>query len=67
MSHPEDFCQKCGGPNPVWFADWISWELTYPNAIECIVCPLCFIRDYEAANEPRIWGIAPTGQPRREK
>lgn len=56
MSHPEDFCQKCGEPNPVWYTDSRDWNKTYAE-VECIVCPNCFIRDYEAVHGKRLWRV----------
>lgn len=41
MIHPEDFCQLCGGRNPVWFAPNELWNKVNGSR-EGILCPVCF-------------------------
>lgn len=45
MSHVEETCQRCGGPNPVWYAPDDIWNATVrtDGTDEWgILCPLCF-------------------------
>lgn len=56
--HPEAKCQRCGGPNPVWFAPNEQW-----NAVRGdeggIVCPSCFAAQAEAQGiMPTAWTFA---------
>ena len=36
-----DLCQKCGLPNPVWFAPNDVWNRLVPNRVG-FICPTCF-------------------------
>jgi hypothetical protein len=61
--HPEDSCQRCGGPNVSWFASNALWNKVVgsPNGIWC---PLCFIRAAEAAGvKPPAWEVRPEEPP----
>jgi hypothetical protein len=40
VTHPEDFCEECGLPNPTWYAPNELWnKLCTPVEI---ICPKCF-------------------------
>ncbi len=54
--HPEDICQRCSGPNVVWFADNDVWNAVIgsPNGI---ICPICFVREAEAKGFQRAWHL----------
>lgn len=58
MSHPEDFCERCKGPNVVWFAPSPLWNAAHGEWD--ILCPVCFVQLAEAAGiTPTAWRIAP--------
>lgn len=45
--HPEDFCHRCGMPNPVWWIDSDVWNCVMRDddgnqRWSGIVCPTCF-------------------------
>lgn len=53
MTHPEDFCQRCGNRNvPSWFVDSdrfnAAMEALGLNSA-AIVCPRCFVVGHEKA------------------
>lgn len=50
---PESMCERCKGPNVVWFAPNDLWNRVAPEL--GILCPICFIREAESK------GIVPTG------
>jgi hypothetical protein len=59
-AHPEDFCQRCGGRNPVWWVDSDRYN-TAVNRAE-IVCPTCFVFAHEEATGMRcVWTLVPDG------
>jgi hypothetical protein len=39
--HPEDFCEKCKGRNPVWYAENELWNKVTEKKVG-IICPPCF-------------------------
>lgn len=39
--HPEAFCQKCGHPNPVWYAPNELFNKINGSPVG-IMCPVCF-------------------------
>lgn len=41
-AHPEDFCQRCGARNTVWFAPNDLWNKVMGGGDIDIVCPECF-------------------------
>lgn len=45
--HPEDTCQRCGGPNPSWHAASPLWNAVVrtPDGSERwgVLCPSCFV------------------------
>lgn len=57
--HPESHCQKCGGPNIVWFAANDLWNRVVGEEEECsIVCPICFVEMAEAKGiKPPAWQV----------
>lgn len=48
--HPEDFCQKCGAANTVWYAPHELFILVNDSQ-NGIICPACF---YKMAEEKGI-------------
>lgn len=40
--HPEDYCKKCGHPNPCWYAGNELWNKVMKGEKHGIVCPVCF-------------------------
>jgi hypothetical protein len=37
--HPEDYCHRCGRPNPVWHSpEWVEVTGSHSD----ILCPVCF-------------------------
>lgn len=57
--HPESHCQKCGGPNIVWFAASDLWNRVVGEEEECsILCPICFVEMAEAKGiKPPAWQV----------
>jgi hypothetical protein len=57
-AHPEATCERCGGPNVVWFAPNDLWNRVVgsPNGI---LCPTCFIRAAEASGVEAVWRVTP--------
>lgn len=52
--HPEDFCHKCGAPNPNWSAPMAEWLIATEKwrtetGKEGICCPKCFQDMYSEA------------------
>ena len=61
--HPEDTCEKCGGPNITWFVASPLWN-KYARERYCIVCPLCFAKMAEDAGfVPTAWQLVPENPP----
>lgn len=59
MTHPEDFCERCGGRNVTWFVDSDRFN-TAVNRSE-VVCPSCFVVAHEAATGMRTaWELVPS-------
>ncbi|MCA1617030.1 MAG: hypothetical protein LC729_00430 [Acidobacteria bacterium] len=56
--HPEDFCEKCGRSNIVWFAPSELWN-KYAGDKYGILCPVCFVQQAEDAGFKMVWQIAP--------
>lgn len=55
--HPEDYCQKCGHWNPVWFAPnelWNKFRGEYN-----ILCPNCFARLCWDGGLNVVWEMKP--------
>jgi hypothetical protein len=45
--HPEDYCHRCGHPNPTWWVDGDVWDYVMRDTDgnqrwDGIVCPTCF-------------------------
>lgn len=57
--HPEAICERCGGPNVVWFAPNDLWNRVIGSP-EGIVCPRCFVLAAEAKGIDEIWSLAPS-------
>jgi len=56
--HPESTCERCQGPNVVWFAPAFLWNAVQPPY--GVLCPVCFIGLAEAAGfNKHAWRIAP--------
>ena len=56
--HPEDFCDLCGGKNPVWWVDSDRWNMALNQAV--IACPSCFVAAHEAATGMHcMWKLEP--------
>ena len=65
FAHPEDTCQRCGGPNIVWFADSALWNAYASDAD--ILCPICFAKAAESKGfVPPAWVISPEQAERQE-
>lgn len=62
MTHPEDFCQECGGRNPRWFASNDVWNKAIPDRVG-ILCPFCFIQRAEKAGIYAGWELVPIFEP----
>ena len=58
--HPEATCQRCGRPNPVWFAPNDLWNAVMGDE-RGIVCPSCFAAQAEDQGDVGsvIWRFAP--------
>lgn len=57
-SHPEDFCERCKGPNVIWFAPSPLWNAAHGEWD--ILCPVCFVTLAVAAGiNQDAWRIAP--------
>jgi hypothetical protein len=57
--HPEATCERCGGPNVVWFAPSELWNRVVPDR-DAIWCPICFVREAERLGIlPTSWQLAP--------
>jgi hypothetical protein len=58
QAHAEDICERCGGPNIVWFVESPLWNKHTPDA--SIICPICFVKAAESQGFiPTAWVIAP--------
>ena len=58
--HPEDFCQRCGRSNIVWFAPNNLWnKVVRVNNHPGILCPVCFVELAEALGIREVWKVAP--------
>ena len=60
MSHPEDFCQRCGGKNiKPWFAPSEVWNDVVGER-EGILCPQCFVELAQASGKyTGAWELRP--------
>jgi len=57
-AHPEHRCERCRGPNVVWFAPNEIWNAVHGQWD--ILCPPCFVQLAEAAGiRPTAWRVAP--------
>lgn len=41
--HPEDFCDKCKGPNITWYAGNDLWNAVTEDEWS-VLCPICFVK-----------------------
>lgn len=62
--HPEDYCHRCGGVNPVWWIDSDRFNLAMGRPSEHrwngIVCPGCFAELHAAATGLQtVWTMIP--------
>lgn len=58
--HPEASCERCGRPNPVWFASSPLWNKVMADKEWGIVCPSCFAELAEADGcIPTSWKFEP--------
>lgn len=62
--HPEDFCHRCGAPNPSWTVDSDRFNAAMgdPNTHKWsgIVCVGCFVRLHEwATGITCTWRLVP--------
>jgi hypothetical protein len=55
----EDTCQRCGGPNVVWFAPNYVWNEVIRDGTN-FLCPNCFVVLAELAGTRAIWRVAPS-------
>ncbi len=44
VEHPEDKCEKCGGPNICWCCDSPLWNEVARSRGRGILCPICFVK-----------------------
>lgn len=61
-SHPEDFCQQCGGPNFVWFAANDVWNKVIPERVG-VLCPRCFAERAKRVGFGVAWELVPQREP----
>lgn len=61
-SHPEAFCDNCGGFNVSWFTPSPLWNriVRQPDRADPMLCPRCFILLAEAAGIHEVWKVSPT-------
>lgn len=57
--HPEDYCHRCGAPNPSWYTDRDTWLAATSGwaaetGREGICCPACLIALHEQATGERV-------------
>jgi hypothetical protein len=52
--HPEDWCQRCARPNPIWYAPNDLWN-KYARGEFNILCPCCFIELAKKAGFDPVW------------
>lgn len=62
--HPEDYCHRCGGRNPVWWVDSDRFNMAFgppeQHPYNGIVCPGCFVEAHERATGLRtVWKLTP--------
>jgi hypothetical protein len=64
MSHPEDTCGRCGGPNRVWYVPSPLWNAVMRGGSiegterwQGIVCPTCFMVLAENAGVAFQWRL----------
>lgn len=57
VGHPEAICDRCGGPNIVWYAPNELWNRAMPD--DGIVCPLCFVVAARVVGIDPVWCLAP--------
>lgn len=60
--HPEDFCHRCGAPNPSWAVDSDRFNAAMGQEYQWggIVCVGCFVRLHEEATGLRCsWRLVP--------
>lgn len=56
--HPEDHCDKCGGPNICWFAPSELWNKVVADRHN-ILCPICFVKLAEATGfDSAAWQVS---------
>lgn len=65
-SHPEDYCQRCGGPNVVWFAPNELWNQVMGSG-DGIVCPVCFVKAAERVGISAVWCVTPDSPEHRSQ
>lgn len=59
-AHPEDFCNKCGGPNIIWFAPNELWNKHARDHGHNILCPICFTQLVEQhEGKATVWEVRP--------
>lgn len=55
LQHPESYCHKCGGHNPIWSADNELFNKVNGSG-NGIMCPVCFDKmAREKGIEPFYW------------
>ncbi len=62
--HPEARCERCGGPNCVWFAPSVLWNAVVRESDQRdpMLCPLCFIAAAEAKGHRGPWEVREEGR-----
>lgn len=62
-AHPERTCQKCHGPNVVWFVPNELWNRVVGSP-DGILCPVCFVKlAEEKGHRPTAWCLLEEGHP----
>lgn len=64
MTHPEDICRRCDGPNVTWFAPSPLWNevmrggnINAADQYDGIICPTCFAVLAKDAGVAFVWRV----------
>lgn len=65
--HPEDYCHRCGRPNPSWWVESDLWNIATASLDDgryMILCPSCFVELYEQETGKQLgsWEMRPEEQ-----
>src|SRR5687768_9436356 len=59
LKHPEDMCQMCGSPNPVWTVPNELWNKHAESRGYGIICPTCFAWLVASDGTDILWDFKP--------